>query len=261
MSDRPGGYTPKQDPMTSAVQDAKDAAAQAKQHASEMAGTLKDKAVGIAEEARAQGEDLLDTARERAESLAEEQKAMGAEKASKFAQAIRHAAQDLEGASPEVARHVRGAADSVQGIAAALRDRSAGQLLEDATAFARRQPTVFFGVAALAGFALARFMKSSAPHHQMSGHGMSGQGMSGQHDMTGSARMTPGWVQATPGQSARPATMAGASLGGAAAHHSGDARPGSMPVSSPSPTMPATPPSTGQHASGSVPTERSSTPL
>jgi hypothetical protein len=100
-------------------------------------------------------------------------------------------------------------------------------------------------------------MKSSAPHHQQ----MSGHGMSGQHDMTGSSRMTPGWVQASSGQSARPATMAGASLGGAAAHHSGDARPGSMPVSSPSPATPATPPSSGQHASGSVPTERSSTPL
>jgi vacuolar-type H+-ATPase subunit H len=237
--------------MAAAVQDAKALAAEARQRAGEAAETVKDKAGSLVDEARAQGEEILGTARERAESLAEEQKAMGAEKASKFADAIRHAAQDLEGASPEVARHVRSAADSVQGIASALRDRSAGQLFDDATAFARSQPTAFFGVAALAGFALARFMKSSAPRHHMSGA----------ETMGGSAHVTPGWVQATPGHSARPATMAGASLGGAAAHHSGEARPGSMPLSSPSPAMPASPASSGQHASGPMANERSSTPL
>jgi len=266
MSDRPGGHSSPQDPMAAAVRDAKAVAAEARQRAGEAVESVKGKAVSLADEARVQGEELLDTARERAESIAEEQKAMGAEKASRFAEAIRHAAEDLEGASPEVARHVRSAADSVQGIASALRDRSAGQIFEDATAFARRQPTAFFGVAALAGFALARFMKSSAQAHEMSGYGMAGSGMgsggmAGRGTMHGSAHPTPGWVQATPGQSARPATMAGASLGGAAAHHAGDAKPGSMPLSSPSPAMPASPPSSGQHGSASMPTERSSTPL
>jgi uncharacterized protein YjbJ (UPF0337 family) len=251
MSDRPGGQPFRPDPMTAAVQDAKQVAGQAKQVAGEAVDQLKDKAVGLAGEARTQGEDLLGTARERAESLAEEGKAAGAEKASVLADAIRNAARDLEGASPEIAHHVRGAADSVQGIAAALRDRSAGQLFEDVSDFARRQPTAFFGVAAVAGFALARFMKSSTA---MQPGGMAG---SGQH--------APGWVQASPGRSARPATMAAASLGGAAAHHAGEARPGSMPTSTPMPSMPSAPPSSGSssgpHMAGAMPNERSGSAL
>jgi uncharacterized protein YjbJ (UPF0337 family) len=233
--------------MAAAVEDAKQVAGQAKQAAGEAVDTLKDKALGLAGEARAQGEELLGTARERAESLAEEGKAAGAEKASVLADAIRNAARDLEGASPEIAQHVRSAADSVQGIAAALRDRSAGQLFEDVTDFARRQPTAFFGVAALAGFALARFMKSSAATTPSR--------------MAGSGQHAPGWVQASPGHSARPATMAAASLGGAAAHRAGEGRPGSMPTSPATPATPATPAASGPHMAGSVPTERSGSAL
>lgn len=246
MSDRPGGQPVQRDPMAAVVQDAKEVAGQARQVAGDTVDTLKDKASGLAGEARAQGEELLGTARERAESLAEEGKAAGAEKASVLADAIRNAARDLEGASPEIANHVRSAADSVQGIAAALRDRSAGQLFEDVTDFARRQPTAFFGVAALAGFALARFMKSSAASAP---RGVSG----GQH--------APGWVQASSGRSARPATMAAASLGGAAAHRSGEARPGSMPTSPATPATPAAPAASGPHMAGSVPTERTGSAL
>lgn len=248
MSDRPGGQPFPRDPMAAAVQDAKEVAGQARQAAGEAVDTLKEKASGLAGEARAQGEELLDTARERAESLAEEGKAVGAEKASVLADAIRNAARDLEGASPEIAQHVRSAADSVQGIASALRDRSAGQLFEDVTDFARRQPTAFFGVAALAGFALARFMKSSAATAAPS-------------RMAGGGQHAPGWVQASPGRSARPATMAAASLGGAAAHRAGEARPGSMPTSPATPATPAAPGVSGPHMAGSVPTERSGSAL
>ena len=44
--------------------------------------------------------------------------AAGAERAQGLAQAVRHAADDLEASSPEIARHVRAAADSVEGVAA-----------------------------------------------------------------------------------------------------------------------------------------------
>jgi len=72
-------------------------------------------------------------------------------------------------------------------------------------------------------------------------------------------------VQASPGRSARPATMAAASLGGAAAHNAGEARPGSMPTSAPMPSMPAAPPpsgsSSGPHMAGAMPNERSGSAL
>ncbi|WP_424139602.1 hypothetical protein [Roseomonas chloroacetimidivorans] len=162
MSDEPGERPSLSSPTADLREDAQAAAAKLKNHASEAATNVRETAASAAEEARTQGEEILGVARERAEGFAEDGKEAAAEQASGFATAIRHAAEDLEASSPEIARHVRTAADSIEGISAALRDRSAGQLVQDVTDFARRQPAAFFGVAALAGFALARFAKSSA---------------------------------------------------------------------------------------------------
>ena len=43
----------------------------------------------------------------------------------------------------------------------AVRKRDLNQVVSDVQAFARRQPTAFLGAAALAGFALVRFLKTS----------------------------------------------------------------------------------------------------
>ncbi len=111
---------------------------------------------------------------------------------------------------------------------------------------ARRQPVAFFGAAVLAGFALARFAKSSASDSRYGagrqyGYG-AGSPYGARHDdapqhmpataATGGGTATPhtaaagapGWVPAASGgaqddatRPARPATTAAASLGGAAA--------------------------------------------
>lgn len=44
-----------------------------------------------------------------------------------------------------------------------LRERSIPDLVEDVSTFARRNPLLFLGGAALAGFAAARFLSASAP--------------------------------------------------------------------------------------------------
>lgn len=107
------------------------------------------------------GEDLAEAARERAEQAGEKAKDAGAAQGSGLARAIRHAADDLDESSPAIAGHVRAAADSVEGVAEALRSQSVGDLIGKAGAFAQRQPVAFFGVALLAGFAAARFAMSS----------------------------------------------------------------------------------------------------
>ncbi|MBB5695296.1 hypothetical protein [Muricoccus pecuniae] len=273
MSDRPETIPPSTEPLTAMREDAQAAASRIQAGAGEAAGQVRETLASAADEASTRTEELVDAARERAEGLAEEGKAAAAERASGFATAIRHAADDLEGSSPEIARHVRVAADSVEGISSALRDRSAGQLVQDVTDFARRQPAAFFGVAALAGFALARFARSSS-EGTTSGHssGMSTRtstGMSGGHPMGHPAPATPatapGWSPSG-GHSARPMTMAAASLGGAAAHRPGEATPGSMPVGATGevtarPAGAAAMPATGGGISSPMPNERSETPL
>lgn len=216
------------------------------------------KASDIAEQAKAKGQEIASAAREQAEGLAEQGKSVGAERAEGLAHAVRRVADDLEDTSPEIARHVRAAADSVEGVASSLRERSVGDLIAEVNGFARRQPAAFFGAAVLAGFAVSRFAKSSAPgvgryqgsqhqgsQYQGSQHqGGMGRGLSGAPSGTGTGSMAgtgtgtgqtashaPGWVSPSGDATStpRPVTMPAATLGGAAAHKPGTAQPGSMP--------------------------------
>ncbi|WP_146201831.1 hypothetical protein [Teichococcus aestuarii] len=216
----------------------------------------KDAAASLAEEAKQKKRDITEAATERAESLAEQGKAAGAERAEGLAHAVRRVADDLEDSSPEIARHVRAAAESVEGISSSLRERSVGELVEQVNGFARRQPTAFFGAAVLAGFAITRFARVGLSEGmsggartggaQRSSHsaGMGaepamGAGRTGYGTGTGStgtgtagaAGPAPGWVSnpAAPGAPSKPVTMPAATLGGAAAHRPGTGQPGSMP--------------------------------
>ncbi|WP_424813168.1 hypothetical protein [Roseococcus sp. YIM B11640] len=216
--------------------------------AAEAADAVKDGTGKLAEKAKAEGSELLGQAQARAEDLAEEGKAAGAEQASGLARAIRHAAEDLEDSSPDIARHVRAAADSLNGISDALRQRSVGELFDEVTDFARRQPALFFGAAAIAGFALARFARSSAG---------GGKRAASSDRPAGSA---PGWIRSDGDAAPRPATMAAASLGGAAAHRDGDAEPGQMPAA-PGGAARVPAPTGAEGRPGAIPNEKSESPL
>lgn len=257
MSDKPGAQPPPTHPLADIKGDAQAAAAKLQAGAAQAADTVRDTVAGAAEDAASTGAEIADAARERAEGLADQGKQAAAEQATGFAQAIRHAAEDLETSSPEIARHVRTAADSVEGISAALRDRSAGQLMQDVTDFARRQPAAFFGVAAIAGFALARFAKSSSDGASSSAARHGGP-------VSVSPNAAPGWVPARGDDVPRPATMAAASLGGAVAHRPGDAMPGSMPeapVHQPATVAPDVTSGASSGAASPQPSDRSGTPL
>jgi hypothetical protein len=79
-----------------------------------------------------------------------------------FARAISCAADELEGQSPRVAKSVRDAAGKIEGLSDNLSHRSVDDLMKAATELARSQPTMFIAGAVVAGFALSRFLKSSA---------------------------------------------------------------------------------------------------
>ena len=216
----------------------RDVAQQVGSHASATANQLRDEVTGTYSDIKAEGAEVAAAAKERAIGFAEEQQQMGAERAEGLARAVHGAADQLQETSPEIARYVQEAASAVDGFARTLRTSSPGELMGHVEDLARRQPVAFFGAAVLAGFALARFAKSSAQEHRSMEHGAGypmpaqraiGGGMATPHS---SATGAPGWVPASPGRPddaappARPATMAAASLGGAAARPAGATGPG-----------------------------------
>jgi len=154
---------------------AKDAAAQAKG----VGASVKNEVTRAASELKNEGAEIADAAKSRALGFAEEQKRLGADQAQGMATAVRRAADELEQASPQMAHYVREAASSVDGMARALRDQSPTELMGTVQDFARRQPVAFFGAAVLAGFAFARFAKSSAqPEGLYAGNGSADYGSS-----------------------------------------------------------------------------------
>jgi hypothetical protein len=93
---------------------------------------------------------------------AESQKARGVETIQCFARAAVNAAQELEGQSPGVANSIREAARKVEDFSENLNGRSVDELLKSSSELARSQPLLFIGLSVAAGFAMARFLKSSA---------------------------------------------------------------------------------------------------
>ncbi len=101
------------------------------------------------------GEKLKDTA--------ERQKMAGADFIGGLAEAVRRAAGEFDGQSPQAASYIRSAADQVETMSDSLRRRDVGQMISDVQSFARRQPTAFLGMSFLAGFAAVRFLRSGSP--------------------------------------------------------------------------------------------------
>jgi len=96
-----------------------------------------------------------------ARSLIGEQQQAAASGLGEFAGVLRRAARDGNGADSPVARIAESAADNLQRFSDSLRERDLDGLLRDAESFARRQPALFIGAAALVGFLAVRFLKAS----------------------------------------------------------------------------------------------------
>jgi hypothetical protein len=130
--------------------------------ARKVADVAKDAARATYDAVSAQASELASSVAGELETSAEDQKRRGAETMRTFAGAVQHAAAELDRQSPVVARQFRSAAQKVEDLSESLRDRSIRGLVNDASDLARRQPLWFFGGAIVAGFALSRFLKSSA---------------------------------------------------------------------------------------------------
>lgn len=124
-------------------------------------------AKSTAREAMNKASDLAshaaDSVAGQAQGLVEGQVRSAADMAGSFAEAVHVASDKLAETSPDMAKHVRQLADTLQGLAGQMRDQSVGDLMQGVNTYARQQPTTFFAAATLAGFMAARFLKSSRP--------------------------------------------------------------------------------------------------
>ena len=120
------------------------------------ASKASEQATSVADTAK----DVASKASEKLLYSVEEQKAAGADFVSGMAGALRRAANEF-GEVPQAAQYIRLAANHVDSVSDAFRKRDLKQLVSDVQGFARRQPTAFLGIAALAGFAAVRFLKTS----------------------------------------------------------------------------------------------------
>lgn len=134
--------------------------------------------------------DMASTAREQLGAYADQTREAGASTLQGVADATHAAAERLERTSPEMARIAREAASAVDRFSDTLRTRSLGEMLQTVDDFARREPMAFFGMTLLAGFAVSRFLTTSAPtRHDRGGtdHGVrSGDEDDGERGLGGS---------------------------------------------------------------------------
>jgi len=127
---------------------------------------MKEAAQTAARAVKQQASDFAANVGEELSKTAEDQKARGVEAIQGFAHAINTAAAELENQSPLVARYVRDAVEKVEELSGNISSRDVKQLLKATSDLARAQPLLFLGGAVAAGFALARFLKSSGKNNE-----------------------------------------------------------------------------------------------
>jgi hypothetical protein len=130
--------------------------------AADLVDKAKETARATAKAVSSQAAELAGNIGSELSETAEEQKSRGADAMRGFAKAVQGAANELDGQSPAVARYVRSAAESVEGLSETIRSRSVKDLVTTASDTARTHPAAFFIGAVAAGFALSRFFKSTS---------------------------------------------------------------------------------------------------
>src|SRR3954451_7431154 len=157
-TDRTASSSPGFERSGEAAQDVKDQALSAGRD-------LKDRAKEMAESSsealKDRASDFVDAAKGKLQQAVDGQKNAGAEYVGGLADTMRRAAREFDNDLPIAGRYIRKAAAQVETVSDSIKTGDFNDLIENAQTFARRQPTAFLGLAALAGFMAVRFLKSS----------------------------------------------------------------------------------------------------
>jgi ElaB/YqjD/DUF883 family membrane-anchored ribosome-binding protein len=104
---------------------------------------------------------LTAQASDKARGLAEMGKERGGAALDQLAQMLTDAAGQVDGKlGAQYGQYARTAAEQVQGLSSAVRDKDIDELLDDARALVRKSPAVAIGAAAAIGFVVARLVQS-----------------------------------------------------------------------------------------------------
>lgn len=133
--------------------------------AEDTAEAVKSRAATLKDEAARTAQNVASGAKARVEAevsaRAEGAKDAVASAVEDTAETLRTAAERMSDGTPQ-SEAVHRAANTVHGVAAQIRDADVASLAEDLSGLARRYPVPFLAGAALAGFAVGRFLKASA---------------------------------------------------------------------------------------------------
>jgi hypothetical protein len=140
---------------------AADAGRELKEKASDLAEASGEKLKEQASEFADAAKDVASQATDRLKDAVSEQKSAGAEYVGTLAETMRRAAREFDNDLPVAGKYIRKAAAQVENVSETIKTGDFNDLVRGAQSFARRQPTAFLGLAALAGFAAVRFLKSS----------------------------------------------------------------------------------------------------
>ena len=161
MADQSGGDRAGSDRNAAQMAEAAKAEAQdVKAMAQETGAAAKARAAELADTAKAEAAAMAGKAQDMARDKAEEAKGYASSEIERTAETVRAAGREFgEGSYPAQAADYL--ASGLHDAAAALRDRDVGSMVDEVGRFARRNPGVFLGGAALLGFAVARMIKAS----------------------------------------------------------------------------------------------------
>lgn len=122
---------------------------------------IKEDVTDIAGAAVERGRYFVDSAREQATSYVDLRKESAAQSVADVANALREVTRSLED-RPQIKAFVDTAAEGLEGLAGSIRERSVADIYSDIEDVMRRRPAVVAAASLIAGFFVARFIKSSA---------------------------------------------------------------------------------------------------
>jgi len=189
---------------------------------------LKESTAGMAQSARQYAGDMAVRAKEKGRTMFDQQKESALGQVSSVAGAIRSTARNLEGEGQgQTAHYIQLIADQLESLSGRLRDKDLDTLVRDAQNIARRSPGTFLVGSVVAGFLLARFLKSSSERQDYRSEWSEDDqraiaaGEAGPYVGVGAATASPMGADGTPassagttGNGASPAGLAGSNIGG-----------------------------------------------
>jgi ElaB/YqjD/DUF883 family membrane-anchored ribosome-binding protein len=145
-----------------AIEEAKAGVAALKDEALERSDAYKAQATAKAQDWQGEARTYVDQAKEKAAALAVDGKARASGALGNVGKSINETAGTIdEKLGVQYGDYARTAAKSLQDVATKLDEKDLGELGEDVRTFVRKSPGTAIGIAAVAGFFLARLLRSA----------------------------------------------------------------------------------------------------